>query len=58
MLGADAVLRLIPDDVDFPELAAFDTFGSAAQEVRRVCEYASCRSVVGGGGGRSARFTC
>ena len=58
MMGADADLRLIPDndDVDFPELAAlclseppvpapFDTVGSAAQEVRRVCKYSSCRSM-------------
>ena len=58
MMGADADLRLIPDndDVDFPELAAlclseppvpapFDTVGSAAQEVRRVCKYSSYRSM-------------
>ena len=71
MMGADADLRLIPDndDVDFPELAAlclseppvpapFDTVGSAAQEVRRVCKYSSCRSMGVGvcGGGHSARF--
>jgi len=60
MLGTDADLRLIPDDdADFPELAAlrlseppvaaaFDNVGSAAQEVRRVCEYASVRWWWGG----------
>ena len=56
MLGAVADLRLIPSIVDIPELAAlhpseppvaatFDTAGSAAQKVRRVCENVSCRSV-------------
>ena len=57
--AAVAACWVIPSTVDFLELAvlhpseppvaaAFDTAGSAARKVRRVCENASCRSVCVG----------